>query len=86
MLPSIMNQSRISRNFSEINISENLRFSTKTHAKKYLILVNYLKIVLNINSECILCVMGFQMTYRTCSHDYYSLLNIYSNHTLKNDW
>ena len=30
--------------------------------------------------------MIFQMTYRTCSYDYYSLLHIYVNHTLKNDW
>ena len=34
----------------------------------------------------VLCIMIFQMMYRTCSYDYYSLLHIYVNHTLKNDW
>ena len=28
-------------------------------------------------SECILCVLGFPMTYRACSNDSYSLLYMY---------
>ena len=34
-----------------------------------------------IISECIVCIMGFQMTYRMCSYNYYSLIHIYIIHT-----
>ena len=58
----------------------------KNPLKNRLIYFKHLKIVLNMISECILCITGFQMTYRTRSYNYYALIHIYIIHTSKNDW
>ena len=54
--------------------------------KNHLIYLKDLEISLNIVWECIRCVSGFQMTYRTCSYEQYSLLYMYINHTLTSLW
>ena len=54
--------------------------------KNHLIYLKDLEISLNIVRECIRCVSGFQMTYRTCSYEQYSLLYMYINHTLTSLW
>ena len=77
-------RSNVSRNLL-INVLKRW-FIPKKAFKDHLIYLKDLKLSLNTVSECILCVLGFQMTYRTCSEGPYSLLHMYINHTLKSRW
>ena len=70
-----LRRSRISRNLLE-NWNKYLKkheFCPPKNAQKtlknHLIYIKDSNVSLNIVWECILCVMGFQMTYRTCSYE-----------------
>ena len=83
-----LRRSRISRNLLESwnKYRKKHEFCFQKSLKNHLIYFKDLNVSLNIVWECILCVMGFQMTYRTCSYESYSLLCMYINHTLKSCW
>ena len=74
-------RSSVSRNLKNEYLKKYEFFPEKV-LKNYLIWFKDLKISLNMVSECILCVPGFPMTYRTCSND----VSDVSIHTLKSGW
>ena len=61
-------RSSVSRNLKNEYLKKYEFFPEKV-LKNYLIWFKDLEIPLNMVSECILCVPGFPMTYRTCSND-----------------